>query len=46
MVDVLTILSVTVIAIATLALGIYAADVSEEKERQKRLDDWWRGRGE
>lgn len=44
--DVFVTLSVVVIALAIFVVAMFAQDVAAEKERRRKLDEWWSNRGE
>lgn len=44
--DVFITLSVIVVAIAVFVVATFAQDVANEKERRRKLDEWWSNRGE
>lgn len=44
--DVFIVLSVIIVSLAVFVVATFAQDVTNEKERRRRLDEWWENRGE
>lgn len=44
--EVFAFLAILAAVFAVCVVVIYAVDVADAKRRQKRLDEWWSGRGE